>query len=131
MLSKSIEDYLETIYHILQEKKFARSTDIALKLNVKQPSATEMVQKLAKENLVKYEKYRGITLTEKGRKLARDIDTRHKILVSFLKLIGIDDLTAEQDACRIEHDVTPKTMQHLVEFISRVKTDQKHATKRQ
>ena len=66
MPSISREDYLERIHELIEEKGYARSVDIARALEISQSSVTSMVQKLAKEGLLNYEKYRGLTLTEKG-----------------------------------------------------------------
>lgn len=117
MISKSVEDYLEAIYRLLKEKGYARPIDIAQKLRVKQPSATEMVQRLAKDDLVAYEKYRGMTLTPKGERIANSVYRRHRTLAEFLKILGVEERIAEEDACKIEHDVNPKTMRQLVKFV--------------
>jgi DtxR family Mn-dependent transcriptional regulator len=125
MVSKSVEDYLEAIYGLIKEKGYARPIDIAQKLQVKQPSATEMVQRLAKSELVSYEKYRGLTLTPKGEKIAKSIYQRHKTLTEFLKILGVKERIAEQDACKIEHDVNPQTMKRLVKFVEFVQKSPK------
>ena len=87
--SISAEDYLERIHELIEEKGYARAVDIARALNISQPSVTAMVQKLAEEGWLNYEKYRGLTLTEKGLSLARSIQERHKILRRFLSLLGV------------------------------------------
>ena len=69
--SQSAEDYLERIHELFEEKGYARVVDIASSLKVKQASVTSMVQKLGEAGYLKYEKYRGLILTEKGRAVAR------------------------------------------------------------
>jgi DtxR family Mn-dependent transcriptional regulator len=125
MVTKSVEDYLEAIYRLIKEKGYARPIDIAQKLQVKQPSATEMIQRLAKSELVSYEKYRGLSLTPKGKKIAKSIYQRHKTLTEFLKILGVKEKIAEQDACKIEHDVNPQTMKHMLKFVEFVQKSPK------
>src|SRR5437016_13835333 len=87
----TVEDYLERILELIKSKGYARVVDIAAALEISQASVTNMVQRLDAERLLKYEKYRGLVLTEAGEKLARRIAHRHRLLTEFLKLIGLDD----------------------------------------
>src|SRR5271167_109243 len=75
--SQSAEDYLERIHELILEKGYARVVDIASTLKVRQASVTSMVQKLGELGYLKYEKYRGLILTDKGRVVARKIHHRH------------------------------------------------------
>src|SRR5215470_2027598 len=84
--SQSAEDYLERIHELIEEKGYARVVDIASSLKVKQASVTSMVQKLAEAGYLKYEKYRGLILTGKGREVARKIQNRHETLSRFFSL---------------------------------------------
>ena len=115
-----MEDYLERIYHLMQEKGYARVVDIAALLEVQSPSVTRMIQKLADAGFVEYERYRGIILTERGTELGRRMKRRHKRLEDFLRVIGIaDEATIWRDVAGIEHHVSPVTMdaiQSLVAF---------------
>ena len=83
--SSTVEDYLERILELINSKGYARVVDIAAALQISQASVTNMVQRLDAEGLLKYEKYRGLVLTEAGEKLARGIAHRHKLLTDFLK----------------------------------------------
>ena len=74
--SQSAEDYLERIHELIEEKGYARVVDIASSLKIKQASVTSMVQKLAEAGYLKYEKYRGLIMTERGVDVARRIRTR-------------------------------------------------------
>ena len=117
MTSQSVEDYLETIYELKKEEGYVRTTDISSCLGVQPPSVTEMIQKLDENGFLIYTKYRGVTLTPKGEKLAKAIKQRHMALTRFLKILGIDEELAERDACRIEHNVHTKTMKRLAKFV--------------
>ncbi len=120
--SSSVEDYLEAIYFIVKEKDRAKTSDIASFLGHKPPSVTEMLEKLSKEGLVKHEKYGTVSLTPQGMRVAEEVSGRHKTLISFLELFGVDRGTAEIDACKIEHAVTRRTMNRLrklVEFVQK------------
>ncbi len=117
-LSESMEDYLEIIYRLEEKKGFARTSDISSFFGHKPSSVTGMLQKLDEQGLVNYEKYRGVTLTAKGKQLAKDVSRRHETLVSFLKVLGIDKEIAEEDACRIEHAVHKETIERLRKFVS-------------
>ena len=116
-LSESMEDYLEIIYRLEEKKGFARTSDISSFFGHKPSSVTGMLQKLDEQALVNYEKYRGVTLTAKGKQLAKDVSRRHETLVSFLKVLGIDKEIAEEDACRIEHAVHKDTIERLRKFV--------------
>ena len=117
MALKTIEEYIEVIYTLEMRSGRAHTTDIALKLNIKPPSVTEMLQKLHDMDLVIYEAYRGAKLTPPGMKMAEELMQKHKSLVEFFEIICIDKETAEIDACQIEHHVTDKTMKQLSKFI--------------
>jgi len=88
--SQSAEDYLERIHELIEEKGYARVVDIASSLKVRQASVTSMVQKLAEAGYLKYEKYRGLIMTDQGREVARRIQSRHETLSRFFSLFGID-----------------------------------------
>ena len=122
-LTKSTEDYLETILVLSLEKKAVRVKDLAKHLNVKSPSVVSAIKYLAKKNLVKHEHYGCVELTEKGEILAKAIYKRHKTLFKFLhNFLGINQSTAEKDACRIEHYLTPETMERILKFIEFLET---------
>jgi len=87
--------------------------DIAGALRISQASVTNMVQRLDAEGLLKYEKYRGLILTTAGKKLARRIAQRHKLLTEFLKLLGVDDRVIHHDVEGMEHHVSPSTLRAI------------------
>lgn len=111
--SQSAEDYLERIHELIQEKGYARVVDIASSLKVRQASVTSMVQKLGRAGFVKYEKYRGLILTDKGREVAETIQRRHVTLSRFFSLLGLDGETQRRDIEGIEHHLSPATLETL------------------
>src|SRR5580704_4552403 len=114
--SQSAEDYLERIHELIEEKGYARVVDIASSLKVKQASVTSMVQKLAESGYLKYEKYRGLILTSKGREVARKIQSRHETLSRFFSLLGLDAETQRQDIEGIEHHLSADTVEVLADL---------------
>lgn len=114
--SQSAEDYLERIHELIEEKGYARVVDIASTLEVKQASVTSMVQKLGELGYVKYEKYRGLLLTDKGREVARRIQKRHETLSRFFSLLGLDPKTQQADIEGIEHHLSPETVECLADL---------------
>lgn len=117
MVQETFERYIEAIRDLGKEGERAHTKDIAKKLRVREPSVTEMLRKLKKKKLVKYEPYQGAILTSKGQKLAGELTKKHATLAGFLKMLGVDEETAEADACKIEHVVAPKTMEKLRKFL--------------
>ena len=87
----TMEDYIEVIYSLVKNKGYARSADIAEKLDVYPSTVTKMLKKLDVEGYIVYEKYRGIALTEQGEKMGEYALTRHELLEDFLRLIGVDE----------------------------------------
>ena len=111
--SQSAEDYLERIHELMESKGNAHVADIAQSLNVGQPSVTSMVQKLADEGYLRYEKYRSLTLTDAGRAVAERIRNRHLVLASFFTLFDLDDDTQARDIEGIEHHLSSDTLNTL------------------
>jgi len=121
-LSESLEDYLETILELQTNNTVARSKDIAEKLDIKRGSVTGMLKKLAAQELINYEPYGYVTLTSKGEKIAKEIEGRHIVLKDFLfRLVGVDEETADQTACRMEHAMNAATFKKFKTFISSIK----------
>jgi Mn-dependent DtxR family transcriptional regulator len=114
--SQSAEDYLERIHELIEAKGYARVVDIASSLKVRQASVTSMVQKLARAGFVKYEKYRGLILTDEGRTVARTIQQRHETLSRFFSLFGLDAETQRADIEGIEHHLSPDTLAMLADL---------------
>ncbi|MFQ6086080.1 MAG: metal-dependent transcriptional regulator [Candidatus Bathyarchaeia archaeon] len=117
MATRSVEDCLEAIYNLIRDKGYARICDISTVLGIRPPSVTEMVQRLEKESLIRYERYRQVELTSKGKRLARSVTHRHRILTEFLKMLGVSSRIAEIDACKMEHCLHPETMGKLSKLV--------------
>ncbi|MGB6595373.1 MAG: iron dependent repressor, metal binding and dimerization domain protein [Candidatus Nitrosopolaris sp.] len=112
-----MEDYLEVIYELIRKKGYATQTDISESLNVSLPSVSKMLQRLEESKYLKYEKYRGINLTQEGINVAVNIREKHGLLSEFFKMIGVDEDVANIDAEGIEHHLHPQTLKKLREFI--------------
>ena len=122
-LSESLEDYLETILELQTLKTVARSKDIAEKLNIKRGSVTGMLKKLASNELIDYEPYGYVTLTAKGKKIATDIRNRHLVFKDFLvRILKIEEQTANDAACRMEHAMDKDTFKRFTDFIKFIDT---------
>ncbi|MFC0561634.1 transcriptional regulator MntR [Halalkalibacter alkalisediminis] len=106
MPTPSMEDYLERIYMLIEEKGYARVSDIAEALEVHPSSVTKMVQKLDKSEYLIYERYRGLVLTSKGKKIGKRLVYRHELLEDFMKIIGVNDSHIYQDVEGIEHHLS-------------------------
>ena len=117
-LSASLEDYLETIFHIISKKQVARAKEIASKLKVSRSSVTEAFRSLAQKGLINYSPYEVITLTPKGQEVAKDIIHRHEALKDFfIKVLAVDEKLAEDGACKIEHSAPPEIIERLTKFV--------------
>jgi Mn-dependent DtxR family transcriptional regulator len=118
-----MEDYLEIVYELVQHKGYATLVDVAEYLNVRPPSVTTMMRRLDQSGLLNYEKYRGIRLTEKGMDIAKIIHDRHSVLSEFLKMIGVSEKIANEDAESMEHHLHPQTMHRMIELMRILKVD--------
>jgi DtxR family manganese transport transcriptional regulator len=116
-----MEDYLEIIYELVQYKGYATLADVAEYLNVRPPSVTTMMRRLEQGALINYEKYRGIRLTEKGIDIAKIMHDRHSLLSEFLKMIGVSEKIANEDAESMEHHLHSQTMLRLTELMHSLK----------
>lgn len=108
-----MDDYLEQILHLIEEKGYARPVDISERLGISQASVTNMLKRLDSEGLVKHEKYRGTVLTDEGHRIAQAIIDRHELLTEFLRLFSIDEETIYRDVEGMEHHVSRATLEAL------------------
>ena len=104
------EDYVELIAELIETQGEARPVEIAERLGVKPPTVTKNISRLKAAGLVRREPYRAIFLTDDGQALAETCKRRHRIVVAFLRELGIDEVTAERDAEGIEHHVSEVTL---------------------
>ena len=108
-IHKSAEDYLEMILRLTEEKGYARSVDIAQGLSVSKPSVSVAMKQLREGGYIVMDKDNYISLTERGMEIAQRIYERHKVLTRVLTLIGVSQEMAEEDACKVEHDISVET----------------------
>lgn len=117
-LSENMEDYLEAILELERTNKVARAKDIAEKLGIQRGSVTGGLKTLGEKGLIHYEPYSFVTLTQKGKKLAKEITNRHLVLKDFfMNVLKINSQTAELNACRVEHAIDQHVYEQLVCFI--------------
>jgi DtxR family Mn-dependent transcriptional regulator len=117
MANETRERYVETINELQDDNERVHNRDIARALGVREASVTEMLQKLDEENFVDYVPYHGVLLTVAGRKLAGELTKKHQILAELFKLLGVNQKSAEKNACRIEHIITSDTMDQIEKFV--------------
>ena len=117
-LSASLEDYIEAIFHIEDQKHAARAKDIADRLQVSSASVTGALRLLAEKELINYAPYDIITLTSKGREAAQDVVHRHEMLRDFfVKILAVEETEAEAAACKMEHGVSTVILERMTQFI--------------
>jgi DtxR family transcriptional regulator, Mn-dependent transcriptional regulator len=117
-LSSSMEDYLEAIYVLAGEEKAVRIKGISDRLGVKKSSVNNAVKVLSRKGLVRHEKYGTVILTPSGVKMSKKIKGRHDMLVRFLsEILGVDRVLAAEDACKVEHAISPGTSEKLTKFL--------------
>ena len=114
-LHKSGEDYLEAILVLEQKNGDVRSLDLAEHMSVSKPSISNAMKLLREGGFLTMDENKLIHLTELGREVAENIYERHVLLTKTLILIGVEPAVAEQDACRIEHDISRETFDRLKE----------------
>ena len=112
-IQESAENYLETILILGQRKSQVRSIDVATELNFSKPSVSVAMKNLRQSGHIQVDEDGHITLTEEGRKIAETIYERHTLLSSWLMKLGVDEKIAAEDACRIEHVISPESFEAI------------------
>ncbi|WP_053366618.1 transcriptional regulator MntR [Bacillus sp. FJAT-27245] len=123
MPTPSMEDYIEQIYLLIEQKGYARVSDIAVNLSVQPSAVTKMVQKLDKDEYLIYERYRGLALTPKGRKIGKRLVYRHDLLEQFLTLIGVDEENIYEDVEGIEHHLSWNAIDRIGDLVQLLQED--------
>lgn len=118
-----MEDYIEQIYILIEMKGYARVSDIAEALSVHPSSVTKMVQKLDKDEYLIYEKYRGLILTSKGKKVGKRLVDRHELLEQFLQIIGVNEEEILSNVEGIEHHLSWGALEKISEVIQYFEAD--------
>ncbi len=119
IIKESGENYLETILMLTKEKGYARSIDIANELGFAKPSVSVAMKHFREEGYIETDRDGKITLTEKGLEVAERIYERHQIIAKALMALGVDEKTAYDDSCKIEHDISQQSFEKLKEFLEK------------
>ena len=113
--NKRVEDYVKIIYRH-REKDFARSVDIARELGVSKPTVSVALKKMEASGLIFFHQDMGIGLTPEGERIAREVTERYNALYGLLTDLGVDEQTARDDACRMEHGISDRSLSALIEL---------------
>ncbi|NLZ38151.1 MAG: metal-dependent transcriptional regulator [Firmicutes bacterium] len=125
-LTPALEDYLEVILELEEKENGTRVTDIADKMNIAKSTVTITINKLKNMGLVQQESYGPIELTSAGKKHALEIRHRHSMIRRFLiDVLGVDYQTADEDACLMEHVVSPTTLKKIEEYMEKAQEAEK------
>jgi len=118
-LQESGEMYLETILILSQKNKFVRSLDVAEYMGFSKPSVSRAVGLLKSNGYITVDDDGGITLTDRGCEVAAKIYERHTLLTKVLVCLGVDEETAEEDACKMEHAISDRSFAALKDYVQR------------
>ncbi|MDY5942590.1 MAG: metal-dependent transcriptional regulator [Oscillospiraceae bacterium] len=114
-IQKASEDYLESMLMMKEQRGYIRSVDVAEHLGVTKPSVTYATKRLRENGYIEMDRDGLITLTDRGMAIAAKMLDRHHTLTQFLVALGVDQETAEADACKIEHDISQQTYEAICE----------------
>lgn len=120
-MQESGEMYLETIYVLSQKSSKVRSIDVAEYMNYSKPSVSRAVGLLKKDGLLLMDETGGLKLTAEGEEKAKRIYERHTVLSTLLMNLGVDEKTATEDACRMEHYISEKTFNAIKAHMKKYK----------
>ena len=113
---ESQEDYLEKILQLSKEKKEVHAIDIARALSFSKPSVSVAMNKLKEQGYIEINEKGAISLTKEGLAIAEKTLEKHEILTKMLMYLGVDEDTAMNDACRMEHDISDKTWDAIKKY---------------
>jgi len=116
-IHESAENYLEAILMLKNSNGYVRSIDVANHLNFTKPSVSVAMKSFREEGYVTVDREGNISLTEKGLKIAEKVYERHQVIAKILIALGVDEKTAHEDSCRIEHDISDETFLKLKEHM--------------
>ena len=117
-IKESAENYLEAILMIKKEKGNVRSIDVANELGFSKPSVSVAMKNFREDGYISIDGDGSISLTEKGLEIAERIFERHNVIAKALIALGVDEQTAFEDSCKIEHDISQQTFEKLKEFLT-------------
>ena len=116
-LHESGEMYIETIYVLTKENPHVRAIDVGERMGFSKPSVSRALSILKQGNYVTVSPEGYLSLTDAGIDVAEKIYARHELLKNFLVSIGVDEKTAAEDACKMEHDMSPESFAAFKRFI--------------
>lgn len=114
---ESVQDYLETILILSEQRPAVRSIDIANELSYSKPSVSVAMKNLRTKEYITVSDEGYIALTKEGREIAESVYERHTLICDWLVALGVSDKTASEDACKIEHDISPETFEAIKSYI--------------
>ena len=120
---KASEDYLEAMLMLKEERGYIRSVDVAKKLGVTKPSVTYATKRLRENGYIEMATSGSITITDKGMEIAEKMLNRHQTLTNFLISLGVDAKIAEEDACKMEHDISDESFMAICEHAMKHQAD--------
>ena len=121
IIKESAENYLETILMLTRKNGHVRSIDIANELNFTKPSVSIAMKNFREDGYISISDDGGIVLTDKGMKVAERVFERHQVIASALIALGVDEKTAYEDSCKIEHDISQQSFEKLKCFLEKNK----------
>ena len=119
--NRSSEDYLETILILSERLPVVRSIDIAIELNFSKPSVSVAMKHLKESGKINVSTAGYITLTYTGKEIAEKVYERHRVLAQMLVTLGVNEKTANEDACEMEHVISEETFRAIQNHINSVK----------
>lgn len=119
VIKESAENYLETIFMLNRQKGYARSIDVANELGVSKPSVSVAMKHFREEGYIKIEEDGALKLTLKGQEIAERVYERHQVIARALIALGVDEETAYEDSCKIEHDISEISFNKIKEFLTK------------
>ena len=119
--NRSSEDYLETVLILSERLPVVRSIDIAIELNFSKPSVSVAMKHLKESGKINVSTAGYITLTDTGKEIAEKVYERHRVLAQMLVTLGVNEKTANEDACEMEHVISEETFRAIQNHINAVK----------
>ena len=120
-IQESAENYLETVFVLKNKNGNVRSIDVATELGFTKPSVSIAVKNLRESGYITVSDDGFLSLTEKGLEVAQSVYERHNVIAKALIKLGVDEETAYEDSCKIEHHISSKSIQKIKEYLENLK----------
>lgn len=118
-INESRENYLETIFIIKKRNGYVRSIDVANELSYTKASVSVAVKSLREDGYINVDEDGGLTLTQKGNEIAEKMFERHQVIAKALMALGVDEETAFEDSCKIEHHISDKSFEMIKKYLEK------------